>query len=149
MTDNEFIRVPCSQSELAQLRMMIRVLHAQRLVEIVSQLRGVEKAGDLLIVSEILKYADVYRAYDHLLLTAIECTITLESETTELLTTPQTLEFFRCMLASTFDCGGINAPTMTQIIANCQEAQPALRRKFDEAASTSVAATMPSAQGRN
>ncbi len=150
----DFVTVPLRRSDLAALRIMLRVLTVQRLMEAITTLRPKtqEQCSDMVMLTELLKYQDAHRTYDHHLLSALEASIVQGVDEIKVPMSPAALKFYQTITTTQWDAGTtIVAGAWTKMIDVCRKTQDDLHERLvaDEKPDDPVGVNMKPAGGRN
>lgn len=120
-------KVMLSREDLANLRMMLRVISVQRYAEVIASAHdrrpGAQLPTTAKSLHDILRYTDAYRIFDHHLMTAIETCILTNMAETEIGMTGPALKFYRDILNYEFENGLVRSQVYTDMVKACQLAQ--------------------------
>ncbi len=150
----EIVYVPLRVEDLNMLKLMLRVLTVQRFIEAVSRDRTALDVTDLQMVVEVLKFSDIYRTHDHLLMTALESMKANGLGEARVPFVGSVRDFFQEVAQAKFEVGPVVSDVWTTYIKSCVDARDGLLERLAIAETipgveTVAVANVPPATGRN
>lgn len=124
-------KLELTREDIIGLRMMIRVLAVQRLAELVTTARKREEVTNSAFLTEILRYTDLYRTFDHHMVSYFERCQAANSEAVEVVLTEEALNFYRNICGYNYAPGQIKSGVYDQMIDVCKASQVRIKKKID------------------
>lgn len=131
----EVQKLTMTTTEIADLRLMLRVVAVQRYAEVV--LAASNKAQtQMRCLGDLLRHADTYRVFDHHLAGYADTCSAQSQEEIEVLMNSASLKLYRDIVNVDFKTGVLATDTYATMVETCRTAQAttALRAKVTELA---------------
>lgn len=129
---DELLKIRLSVANLEDIRMMLRVLTVQRLAEVVTQARiaTTEDVSNSRVLTDILKFTDIYNNYDHHVLCALQTATAFGDKEIDVPMTAASLKFYQAVAVTEFDVGVVRSDVYEKMVLSCRRAQKELATRL-------------------